>query len=85
MSCWSAAASRPERRLPGGGQELGETAQEAARRELLEETALEVGPLTLAAQVDSIRRDEAGRIRSITPSSTSRPAGRRASPSPVRT
>ncbi len=29
----------------------------------MEETALEVGPLTLAAQVDSIRRDQAGRIQ----------------------
>ncbi|MEO9191032.1 MAG: NUDIX domain-containing protein, partial [Acetobacteraceae bacterium] len=43
--------------------ELGETAQEAARRELLEETAIRVGTLSLAAQVDSIRRDEAGRIQ----------------------
>ncbi len=49
--------------LPGGAQELGETAEEAARRELEEETALQVGPMHLAANVDSIHRDEEGRVR----------------------
>ena len=37
--------------LPGGAQHLGEGAQAAARRELLEETGTEVGPLLLAALV----------------------------------
>ncbi len=49
--------------LPGGAQEIGETAETAARRELLEETGIAVGPLQLAAAVDSIRRDADGRVQ----------------------
>lgn len=49
--------------LPGGAQHLGETAEEAARRELHEETGLEVGPMALAIVVDAISRDEEGRVQ----------------------
>ena len=49
--------------LPGGAQELGETCEAAARRELQEETGLSVGELRLAANVDNIRRDAAGRVQ----------------------
>lgn len=49
--------------LPGGAQELGETAEAAARRELLEESGLAVGALRLAGNVDSIHRDADGRVR----------------------
>jgi ADP-ribose pyrophosphatase YjhB (NUDIX family) len=47
--------------LPGGAQHVGETAEEAARRELREEAGIEVGPLALAIVVDAISRDDAGR------------------------
>jgi 8-oxo-dGTP diphosphatase len=49
--------------LPGGAQHIGERAEAAARRELLEEAGIEVGPLELAAVVDAVVRDDDGRVR----------------------
>lgn len=49
--------------LPGGAQELGETAMEAVVREVREETGLEVKPQRLIAVVDIIDRDEDGLVR----------------------
>ena len=49
--------------LPGGAQHLGETAEAAARRELLEETGIVAGPLILADVIDAITRDDQGRAQ----------------------
>ena len=49
--------------FPGGAIELGETAREAAQREVLEETGLEVEVGEVAAVVDWLVRDGDGRVR----------------------
>lgn len=47
--------------LPGGAQKVGETVNEAAVREVREETGVEIEVLGLVDVVDSIRRDDTGK------------------------
>ncbi len=48
--------------LPGGRQELGETTRETAVREVAEETGLDIALGPLLDVVDTVRRDDEGRI-----------------------
>jgi ADP-ribose pyrophosphatase YjhB (NUDIX family) len=49
--------------FPGGMQELGETVQACARRELNEETGIDAEPVGTLTVLDSIRHDEAGKVK----------------------
>jgi 8-oxo-dGTP diphosphatase len=49
--------------IPGGTLELGESIQEGVRRELLEETGIEVQVGELIEVFDRIFRDQAGKIQ----------------------
>ena len=49
--------------LPGGAQHVGETVADTARREVMEETGIEIEVIGLLDIVDVIDRDEDGCVR----------------------
>lgn len=49
--------------LPGGAQDLGETVADGIRREIAEETGVQIELLGLVEVIDSVQRDADGRIR----------------------
>ncbi len=61
-----ARRGRPPRQgswtLPGGGQHVGETVAETARREIREETGLEISVRDVVAVIDLIERDARGEV-----------------------
>lgn len=48
--------------MPGGVVEVGETLFEAVKREVREETALEIEPVALAGHREAIQRDAQGKV-----------------------
>jgi len=49
--------------IPGGAQAIGEMLFETASREVREETGLDITPTGIITAIDSIWRDEAGRVQ----------------------
>jgi len=49
--------------MPGGVVEIGETLTEAVKREVREETALEIDPVALAGHREAILRDGEGLVQ----------------------
>ena len=54
---------RGEWAMPGGRLRLGETLAQAARREVREETSVEIETGEVLSVTDLIQRDDAGRVR----------------------